>query len=81
MQQHLVPIIWCLPPEQFNQQPYEKQFEAAATSILQTIYEEDRNRYSALTAALELRFADEHLRQVFAAQVKTLIQKVGESLK
>ena len=52
----------------------------AALEILQTLSEEDRNRYSALTAALELRFGDEHLRQVFAAQVKTRTQKVGESL-
>ena len=53
----------------------------AALEILQTLSEEDRNRYSALTAALELRFGDEHLRQVFAAQVKTRTQKVGESLQ
>ena len=47
--------------------------------ILQTLSEEGRNRYSALTATLELRFGDEHLRQIFAAQAKTIIQKVGES--
>ena len=38
-----------------------------------------RNRYNTLTAALELQFRDEHLRQIFAAQVKTRTQKVGES--
>ena len=53
----------------------------AALEILQTLSEEDRNKYSALTAVLELRFGDEHLRQVFAAQVKTRTQKVGESLQ
>ena len=53
----------------------------ALREILQTLSKEDRNRYSALTAALELRFGDEHLRQVFAAQVKTRTQKVGESLQ
>ncbi|KAJ3656409.1 hypothetical protein Zmor_015489 [Zophobas morio] len=49
----------------------------AALEILQTLSEEDRNRWSALTAALELRFGYEHLRQVFAAQVKTRTQKDG----
>ena len=43
--------------------------------------EEDRNRCSALTAALELRFGDEHLRHVFAGHVKTRTQKIGESLQ
>ena len=38
-------------------------FACAALKILQTLSEEDRNRYSALTAALELRFGDEHLKQ------------------
>ena len=47
----------------------------------QTLSEEDRNRYSALTAALELWFGDEHLKQVFATQVKTRTQKAGESLQ
>ena len=53
----------------------------AALVILQTLSEEDRNRYSALTAALELRFGDKHLKKVFAAQLKTRIQKTGESLQ
>ncbi|KAJ3666299.1 hypothetical protein Zmor_001749 [Zophobas morio] len=53
----------------------------AALEILQTLFEEDRNRYSALTAALELRFGDEHLKQDFAAQVKVRTQKVGEFLQ
>ena len=56
----------------------------ATLEILQTLSEENlRNRYSynALTAALELRFGDEHLKQVFAVQVKTRTQKVGEFLQ
>ena len=52
-----------------------------ALEILQTVSEDIRNRYSAPTAALGLPFGDEHLRQVFAAQVKTRTQKVGESLQ
>ena len=53
----------------------------AALEILQTLSEKDRNRNSALTAALELQFGDEHLRQFFAAQVNRRTQKVGESLQ
>ncbi|KAJ3655734.1 hypothetical protein Zmor_014852 [Zophobas morio] len=51
----------------------------AALDILQTLSEEERNRYSALTTALELRFGDDYLKQVFADQLKTRTQKVGES--
>ena len=53
----------------------------AALEIRQTLSEEDRNSYSALAAALELRFGDKHLKQVYAVQVKTRTQKVGESLQ
>ena len=53
--------------------------EQKATALV--IAEEDRNRYSPLTAALELRFRNGHLKKVFAAQVKTRIQKAGESLQ
>ena len=51
----------------------------AALEILQTLFEENRN--SALTSALELLFRNEHLKQVFAAQLKTRTPKVGESTR
>ncbi|KAJ3640371.1 hypothetical protein Zmor_003673 [Zophobas morio] len=53
----------------------------SAEIVLQTFPEEDRDRYSALSAALELRLGNEHLRQVFATQVETKTQKVGESFQ
>ncbi|KAJ3644372.1 hypothetical protein Zmor_027037 [Zophobas morio] len=53
----------------------------AALEILQTLSEENQKDYTALTTALELRFGDEHLRQVFVAQLKSRIQKSSESLQ
>ncbi|KAJ3649083.1 hypothetical protein Zmor_020845 [Zophobas morio] len=87
--------MWCRPPEQFNYPPMmvrrlghltrnsskQQRRRISEKKILHTLSEEDRNRYSAPTAALELRFGDEHLKKVFVAQVKTRIQKVGESLQ
>ena len=52
----------------------------AALGILQTLSDEDISKCSA-TTALELRFRDEHLKQVFVAQLKTRTQKVGKSLQ
>ena len=51
----------------------------AALEILQTLSEEDRNRYSVLSAAQN--FGDEHLKKVFVAQLKTRIQKTGKFLQ
>ena len=48
--------------------------------MLQTLSDKDISKYSALTTALELRFRDEHLKQVFTAPLKTRTQKVVESL-
>ena len=53
----------------------------AALEILQTLSDKDISKYSALTTALELRFGNEHLKQVFAARLKTRTQRVGESLQ
>ena len=53
----------------------------ATMDILQTLSEEVRNRYKALTAALELQFGDEHLKQIFAAPVQTRMQKAGNLYK
>ncbi|KAJ3664328.1 hypothetical protein Zmor_008509 [Zophobas morio] len=53
----------------------------AALEILQTLSEENQKDYTALTTALELRVGDEHLRQVFVAQLKSRIQKSSESLQ
>ena len=41
----------------------------------------DVSKYSALSTALELRFGDENLKQVFAVKLKTTVHKVGESLQ
>ncbi|XP_063924728.1 uncharacterized protein LOC135138681 [Zophobas morio] len=43
--------------------------------------QENQKDYTALTTALELRFGDEHLWQVFGAQLKSRIQKSSESLQ
>ncbi|KAJ3652279.1 hypothetical protein Zmor_018257 [Zophobas morio] len=54
---------------------------SAALERLQTLYDKNISKCSALTSALELRFGDEHLKQVFATQLKTRTQKVGEFLQ
>ncbi|KAJ3662681.1 hypothetical protein Zmor_007017 [Zophobas morio] len=43
----------------------------AALEILQTLSDEDVSKYNALTTALELRFRDEQLKEVFPTQLKT----------
>ena len=51
-----------------------------ALQILQTLSDEDISKFnSALTTALELRFRDEHLQEVFGTRLKVRTQKVGES--
>ena len=58
-----------------------KALRGAALEILQILSEKNRNKYSTLTAALEFRLGDEHLKQVFAADVNTKTKRVGESLQ
>ena len=41
--------------------------QGAELENLQTLSEEDRSTYGALIAAIELRFGDEYLKQVFPA--------------
>ncbi|RYA68245.1 hypothetical protein DD592_26870 [Enterobacter cloacae complex sp. 2DZ2F20B] len=47
----------------------------AALEILQTLSEEDRNRYSALTAALGLRFGDKHVKKFLPPKSKQEYRK------
>ena len=93
MEQPLVHAMCCRPLERFNHPTanvWKKEHKATALvitlrgtalEILQTLSKENRNTYSTLTTDLEFRFGDEHLKNVFAAQAKTRIQKAGESLQ
>ncbi|KAH9524397.1 hypothetical protein Btru_054422 [Bulinus truncatus] len=50
-----------------------------AAELLHTI--SDPGRYDAVVRALELRFGDEHLQEVYRGQLKTRQQKYGEPLR
>lgn len=50
-----------------------------ASELLQTI--PDQRDYEALVKALELRYGDEHLQEVYRVQLKTRQQKSGETLQ
>ncbi len=50
-----------------------------ASELLQTI--PDQRDYGAIVKAIELRYGDEHMQEVFRVQLKTRQQKSGESLQ
>ncbi len=50
-----------------------------ASELLQTI--PDQRDYGAIVKAIELRYGDEHMQEVFRVQLKTRQQKPGESLQ
>ena len=52
-----------------------------ALELLQTIPVTEQHDFCSLEAALDLRYGDQHLAQVYQAQLKTRTQKAGESLQ
>ena len=52
-----------------------------ALELLQTIPVAEQHDFCSLEAALDLRYGDQHLAQVYQAQLKTRTQKAGESLQ
>jgi hypothetical protein len=49
--------------------------------ILQTLPVEDQKNYAAFVKALELRYGDHHLSQVYQSQLRARVQKSGENLQ
>ncbi|UYV83513.1 hypothetical protein LAZ67_23001287 [Cordylochernes scorpioides] len=52
-----------------------------ALDLLQAVPRADQQSYAMLMGELELRYGEQHLRQVYQAQLKLRRQKVGESLQ
>jgi predicted aspartyl protease len=52
-----------------------------ALQILQTLSVEDQKNYAAFVKALELRYGDHHLSQVYQSQLRARVQKSGENLQ
>jgi hypothetical protein len=52
-----------------------------ALQILQTLPVEDQKNYAAFVKALELRYGDHHLSQVYQSQLRARVQKSGENLQ
>ncbi|UYV68110.1 hypothetical protein LAZ67_5003085 [Cordylochernes scorpioides] len=52
-----------------------------ALDLLQAVPRADQQSYAMLMRELELRYGEQHLRQVYQAQLKLRRQKVGESLQ
>ncbi|UYV79070.1 hypothetical protein LAZ67_17000994, partial [Cordylochernes scorpioides] len=52
-----------------------------ALDLLQAVPRADQQSYAMLMGELELRYGEQHLRQVYQAQLRLRIQKVGESLQ
>ncbi|UYV66877.1 hypothetical protein LAZ67_4003205 [Cordylochernes scorpioides] len=52
-----------------------------ALDLLQAVPSADQQSYAMLMGELELRYGEQHLRQVYQAQLKLRRQKVGESLQ
>ncbi|UYV61028.1 hypothetical protein LAZ67_1003178, partial [Cordylochernes scorpioides] len=53
----------------------------SALDLLQAVPRADQQSYGMLMGVLELRYGEQHLRQVYQAQLKLRRQKVGESLQ
>ncbi|ESO06010.1 hypothetical protein HELRODRAFT_160117 [Helobdella robusta] len=64
---------------------YKTQFEAAATSdsaeVLQTIPAENHFNYEVLVSALDLRYGEEHMKQIYRSQLRNRTQRSGESIQ
>ena len=52
-----------------------------ALELLQTIPAAQQQEYQTLVAALDRRYGDQHRRQLYQAQIKTRLQRSGESLQ
>ena len=52
-----------------------------AAELLQKVPPDSQNIYAELIKALELRYGDKHLREVYYAQLRTRRQRSGESLQ
>ena len=52
-----------------------------AAELLQKVPPDSQNIYTELIKALELRYGDKHLREVYYAQLRTRRQRSGESLQ
>ncbi|ESO03996.1 hypothetical protein HELRODRAFT_173047 [Helobdella robusta] len=64
---------------------YKTQFEAAATSnsaeVLQTIPAENHFNYEVPVSALDLRYGEEHMKQIYRFQLRNRTQQSGESIQ
>ncbi|UYV76783.1 hypothetical protein LAZ67_14002011 [Cordylochernes scorpioides] len=56
-------------------------FRGPALDLLQAVPRADQQSYAMLMGELELRYGEQHLRQVYQAQLKLRRQNVGESLQ
>lgn len=52
-----------------------------ASNVLQTITFSQQQDYEAVVRQMERRYGDKHLQQVYQAQLKARVQKVGESIQ
>ncbi|ESN98973.1 hypothetical protein HELRODRAFT_162447 [Helobdella robusta] len=62
---------------------YKTQFEAAATTaeVLQTIPADNHFNYEILVSALDLRYGEEHMKQIYRSQLRNRTQRSGESIQ
>ncbi|ESO02253.1 hypothetical protein HELRODRAFT_161499 [Helobdella robusta] len=64
---------------------YKTQFEAAATSsaaeVLRTIPAENHFNNEVLVSALDLRYGEEHMKQIYRSQLRNRTQRSGESIQ
>ena len=70
-------IIGLRKTEQFQSFSIKKDL----LRLLQKVPLDSQNTYAELIKALELRYGDKHLREVYYAQLRTRRQRSGESLQ